>query len=111
MPYKIIIRDNQTKADIAGVVFLYDSDGNAIGESVIPIGGDDITDNAAFDNTTHIEVNASGYYSYGLDTSALFESTVIYLVKREVTWKAYVVGGLIVYIGMNILAKRSTKIL
>ncbi len=111
MPYRIIIRDNQTKADIRGVVYLYDSNGNAIGESWIPIGGSEIDDSPSWGDAVHIEVNADGYYTYGLDTAQMFDSTIVYLVRREVTWKAYVVGGLIVYVGMNLLAKRSTKIL
>ena len=109
MPYKITIKDNDTKADIAGVVYLYDGSGTEIGLVWLPKGGADISD--SFDSAAHIEVNADGYYTYGLDTTSLFESTIIYLVKREVSWTAYVIGGLIVYIGMNLLAKRSTKIL
>jgi len=111
MPFKIIIKDNETKADIAGSVYLYDSEGNEIGYSGIPKGGADISDNEAFGNTAHIQVNAAGYYSYGLDTALLYESTVVYLVGRQIKWAAYVVGGLIALVGVNLLAKRSTKIL
>lgn len=109
MPYKITIKDNDTKSDIAGVVYMYDSDGNEIGLTTIPKGGADISENIAFGNTAHLEVNADGYYSYGMDSDQLYELTIVSLIKKGRTWVPYLIGGLLFYIGTNVFGRRSKR--
>jgi hypothetical protein len=111
MPYNVTIQDYETKKPVDGWVYYYDSGGNEIGMSTVHGGYTDLEENAAWPNTTHIQVTAAGYSSYGTDTDTLHETTIFYLVRKGNSLASYLVGGLVVYVGMRLLAKRSTKIL
>lgn len=91
MPYNIKIQDDQGRP-LRGSLYMYNEQGEEIGEAGISEGGSDVSD-GEITGAYHFKVTSPGYYYYG--TSVLYETNTFTLNKKPQTalWVALAVAG------------------
>lgn len=91
MPYNVKIQ-NFDGVSLAGVLLLYDSTGEQIGEAHISAGGSTLSDDDIA-GADHIRVTSPGYNWYG--TTSLYDTNVFTLSKKP---------QIVLYVGLGVLA-------